>query len=599
MTKKMLINAIDEEESRMAIIENGKLVEFNIQLAVKEPITGNIYKGIIQKVEKGLQAAFVDFGAGKNGFLPLRDVNPDYFNRKEGKEGKEGEEPSRSKGKSKSGLKGRQELYVQVVREGYHNKGAMLTTYLSLPGRYLVLMPNRKSSGVSRKIEDEADRQRLKKLMDEITEKEGFGFIVRTAGIQRTKQEILRDYQMLVRLWKDITKKAEKIAAPSLVYRESDFAVRSLRDYYSSDIEEILVDHQETYRNMRAYFKAVSPRNMKVIKHYKEETPLFQKFNIEDQIDEVYREKVALKSGGHLVIKPTEAMITIDVNSGKGTSRKDVEDTAYRTNLEAAEEIARQLRLRDLGGLVVIDFIDMEERKHVGQVEKTFKNALSIDRSRIQLAKISKFGLLELTRQKKQSTLQEISYVECPHCKGTGVRPSLESLALRIYRKIKGEAVSGTCATLSVLLPPDVSDYLLNQKRSEIAKLETLYKTGIQIRGSYNVPWGQFELEIVRKEPEGPPEIPLEAETEPEDLTPSPAHKAEDGEARKKSRSRRRRRRPRKKIPAAAEEAVSEAGPAESEGSPSEGGPNVPPEGDLPVERPAAGEEPVTAGPAD
>lgn len=248
---------------------------------------------------------------------------------------------------------------------------------------------------------------------------------------------------------------------------------------------------------------------------------------------------------------------------------------------------------------MVIDFIDMEERKHVGQVEKTFKNALSIDRSRIQLAKISKFGLLELTRQKKQSTLQEISYVECPHCKGTGVRPSLESLALRIYRKIKGEAVSGTCATLSVLLPPDVSDYLLNQKRSEIAKLETLYKTGIQIRGSYNVPWGQFELEIVRKEPEGPPEIPLEAETEPEDLTPSPAHKAEDGEARKKSRSRRRRRRPRKKIPAAAEEAVSEAGPAESEGSPSEGGPNVPPEGDLAVERPAAGEEPVTAGPAD
>jgi len=558
MTKKMLINAIDEEESRMAIIENGKLVEFNIQLAVKEPITGNIYKGIIQKVEKGLQAAFVDFGAGKNGFLPLRDVNPEYFTKKEGTDS--------SKSRSKSGLKGRQELFVQVVREGYHNKGAMLTTYLSLPGRYLVLMPNRKSSGVSRKIEDEADRQRLKKLMDEITEKEEFGFIVRTAGIQRTKQEILRDYQMLIRLWKDIVKKAEKIAAPALVYRESDFAVRSLRDYYSSDVEEILVDHGETYRNMRAYFKAVSPRNLKVIKHYKEETPLFQKFNIEDQIEEIYREKVVLKAGGHLVIKPTEAMITIDVNSGKGTSRKDVEDTAYRTNLEAAEEIARQLRLRDLGGLVVIDFIDMEERKHVAQVEKTFKNALSIDRSRIQLAKISKFGILELTRQKKQSTIQEISYVECPHCKGTGIRPSLESLALRIYRKIKGEAVSGTCSTIRVILPPDVSDYLLNQKRGEIAKLETLYKTGIQIRGSYNVPWGEFELEIVRKEPEGLPEIPQEAEPVVEETSLPP--KAEETEARKKPRSRRRRRRSRKKPLAAAE------GTAAAEGSE---GPEAPP----------------------
>lgn len=571
MTKKMLINAIDEEESRMAIIEDGKLVEFNIQLSVKEPITGNIYKGIIQKVEKGLQAAFVDFGAGKNGFLPLRDVNPEYFNKKEGKES--------TNSRSKSGLKGRQELFVQAVREGYHNKGAMLTTYLSLPGRYLVLMPNRKSSGVSRKIEDEADRQRLKKLMDEITEKEGFGFIVRTAGIQRTKQEILRDYQMLIRLWKDIMKNAEKIAAPAIVYRESDFAVRSLRDYYSSDIEEILVDHGETYRSMRAYFKAVSPRNLKMIKHYKEETPLFLKFNIEDQIEEIYRERVALKSGGHLVIKPTEAMITIDVNSGKGTSRKDVEDTAYRTNLEAAEEIARQLRLRDLGGLLVIDFIDMEERKHVAQVEKTFKNALSIDRSRIQLAKISRFGLLELTRQKKQSTIQEISYVECPHCKGTGIRPSLESLALRIYRKIKGEAVSGTCAAIRVLLPPEVSDYLLNQKRSEIAKLEALYKTGIQIRGSYNVSWGEFELEIVRKEKEQQslPEIPPEAEPAVEE-TPLPPKEGET-EVKKKPRTRRRRRRTRKKPLEAAEGAAVE----EDQEGPAAEFPEPPLDGEAPV----------------
>jgi len=464
-------------------------------------------------------------------------------------------------------------------------------------------MPNRKSAGISRKIEDEADRKRLKTMMDEITEKEGFGFIVRTAGTQRTKQEILRDYQMLIRLWKDIMKKAEKIAAPALVYRESDFAVRSLRDYYSSDIEEILVDHADTYRNMRAYFKAVSPRNVKVIKHYKEEIPLFEKFAIEGQIEEVYRERVFLKSGGHLFIKPTEAMITIDVNSGKGTSRKDVEDTAYRTNLEAAEEIARQLRLRDLGGLVVIDFIDMEERKHVAQVEKTFKNALSIDRSRIQLAKISKFGILELTRQKKQSTIQEISYVECPHCKGTGIRPSLESLALRIYRKIKGEAVSGTCNTIRVLLPPDVSDYLLNQKRSEIAKLETLYKTGIQIRGSYNVPWGEFELEIVRKEPEGLPEIPQETEPVVEETPPPPKAKetpappkAEETEARKKSRSRRRRRRSKKKPQAAAEGTTAEGTAAAGGGSgetaavPPETAPEISVTGESPVESTAGPE---------
>jgi ribonuclease E len=562
----MLINAIDEEESRMAIVENGKLVEFNIQLAVKEPITGNIYKGIVQKVEKGLQAAFVDFGAGKNGFLPFRDVNYEQLGQKE-------ESEASGKSRSRPGLKPRQELFVQVVREGIQNKGAMLTNNLSLPGRYLVLMPNRKSAGISRKIEDEADRKRLKTLMDEITEKEGFGFIVRTAGTQRTKQEILRDYQMLIRMWKDIMKKAEKLAAPALVYRESDFAVRSLRDYYSSDIEEILVDHGDTYRNMRAYFKTVSPRNVKMIKHYKEEVPLFEKFNIEGQIEEVYRERVFLKSGGHLFIKPTEAMITIDVNSGKGTSRKDVEDTAYRTNLEAAEEIARQLRLRDLGGLVVIDFIDMEDRKHVAQIEKTFKNALSIDRSRIQLSKISRFGMLELTRQKKQSTIQEISHVQCPHCKGTGIRPSLESLALRIYRKIKGESVSGTCATIKALLPPEVSDYLLNQKRSELAKLETLYQTGIQIRGSYNVPWGDFELEIVRKEPEGLPEPPPEAEQaaekkaaprkekererekEKEKEKEKEPEKGGEGEpeGKKKSRSRRRRRRGKKKPPAAVE----------------------------------------------
>jgi len=493
MTKKMLINTIDEEESRMAIVEQGKLAEFNIQVAVREPTSGNIYKGIAQKVERGLHAVFVDYGGGRNGFLPLGDVGPEYFSQKESGEG-----PEKSSGKPV--LNVGQELLVQVVREGKNRKGAMLTTYISLPGRYLVLMPSKRSSGISRKIENEADRKRLKEIMDGIVQKEGMGFIVRTAGINRTKQELLRDYQMLLRLWKDIKKKAEKTPAPAMVYQESDFAVRSLRDYYTSDVGEILVDNVDTYKKMRDYFKAVSPRNIKMIKQYREDTPIFDKYQIEDQLNAIYQERVGLKSGGYLIITPTEAMITIDVNSGRASNRKDVEQTAFRTNLEAAEEIAKQLRLRDLGGLIVIDFIDMRDSKHNTQVEKVFRNSLSVDRSRIQLSKISRFGILELSRQKKQSTIQEISYKACPHCKGTGLMPSLEYIALNTYRRIKSEAVKRDYSAINVTLPYEVSDYLLNQKRSEISKVETLYDISIHVSGNPDMLWGESRFEVIKKE---------------------------------------------------------------------------------------------------
>jgi len=493
MIKKMLINTIDEEESRMAILEQGKLAEFNIQMSVREPTSGNIYKGIVQKVERGLQAAFVDYGGGRNGFLPLSDVGPEYFSQKES-----GEDPEKSSGKPV--LNVGQELLVQVVREGKNRKGAMLTTYISLPGRYLVLMPSKHSSGISRKIENEADRKRLKEIMGKIVQKEGMGFIVRTAGINRTKHELLRDYQILLRLWKDIKRKAEKTSAPAMIYQESDFAVRSLRDYYTSDVGEILVDDVDTYKKMRDYFKAVSPRNVKMIKQYREDTPIFDKYQIEEQINAIYRERVNLKSGGSLIITPTEAMITIDVNSGRASNRKDVEQTAFRTNLEAAEEIAKQLRLRDLGGLIVIDFIDMRDPKHNTQVEKVFRNSLSVDRARIQLSKISKFGILELSRQKKQSTIQEISYNACPHCKGTGLRPSLEYLALNTYRRIKSEAVKGDYSAINVILPYEVSDYLLNQKRSEMSKVETLYNISIHVSGSPGMLWGESRFEVTKKE---------------------------------------------------------------------------------------------------
>jgi ribonuclease E len=505
MTKKMLINTIDEEESRMAVIEDGNLVEYNIRMSVREPTTGNIYNGVIQNVQQGLRAAFVEYGAGKSGFLPLRDVGAEYF-------GENRKLPIGTK------------LPVQVVREEKGSKGAMLTSYISLPGRYLVLMPNRQGGGISRKIENEADRKKLKQAMEQITEQEDMGFIVRTAGMNRTKQELVRDYQMLTRLWKDIKEKSEKTAAPGLIYQETDFAVRAFRDYYTSDINEILVDDPETARKMRTYCRAVSPRNVRMIKLYKEEVPLFDKYNIEDQINEIYQARVKLKSGGSIVIEPTEAGITIDVNSGR-LNKRNVEETAFKTNIEAAEEIARQLRLRDLGGLIVVDFIDMMDKNHITQVEKTFRDALKVDRSRIQLAKISRFGMMELSRQKKQSTIQEISYAMCPHCKGSGVRPSVEYLAISALRKIKSEAVKEKSSEIAITLPPEVTEYLLNQKRNRLNTLEELHDVSVHISGDSDLLWGEFTIKKVQRVEIIPEAVTENAEEETRPVTGRPARR--------------------------------------------------------------------------
>jgi len=493
----MLINAIDEEQSRMAIVDpDGKLAEYNIQMSIKERTTGNIYKGVVVKVERGLQAAFVDYGGSRNGFLPLHDVSSKYLT-----------EEKKDVSERKPILKVGQEVLVQVQREETERKGAMLTTYISLAGRYLVLMPDKQGGGISRKIEDEADRRKLKELMDQINEDEKIGYIVRTVGIHRKKRELSSDYHRLLRLLNNLQEKAKTARAPSLIYQESDFGVRSLRDYFNPDISEIRVDDIETFRKIKDYCKVVSPRSMKMIKHYNEKTPIFNKYQLEDQIDAIYRERVALKSGGSIVISPTEAMITIDVNSGRSLNKKNIEQTAFQTNLEAAEEIARQLRLRDLGGLIVIDFIDMMDNKHNAAVERAFKEALSLDRSRIQLSKISKFGLLELSRQKKQSTIQEISYTSCPLCRGSGLRPSLEYTALGVFRKIKSEAVKGDFSAIKIILPYGVADYLLNQKRAEIGKFESFYDTAIHISGSPDIEWGKSKFEFVKKEevPEVPP----------------------------------------------------------------------------------------------
>lgn len=489
MKKLMLVNAVHLEQKRMAIVEDGKLAEFNIQMAVREPITGNIYKGIVMKVERGLQAAFVNYGGRKDGFLPLKDVSANNFIEAAGRG--DGGKPT---------LKVGQEILVQILREVSERKGALLTGYISLPGRYLVLLPNKESSGISRKIEDEDDRKRLKEIVEQITTEDGLGFIVRTAGMNRTKQELSRDYQHLSRLWKEIQKRAAETPAPALIYQESDFGVRSLRDYFTPDIEEILVDDAETFRQMRAYCKAVAPRSAKVIKLDKEKTPIFDKYQLEDQIRVIYQDKVDLKSGGYLIINPTEAMITIDVNSGRGSSKRNVEETAFKTNMEAAEEIARQLRLRDLGGLIVIDFIDMMESKHNAEVEKAFKKAIDLDRSRIQLSHISKFGIMELSRQKKQSTIQEISYTPCPFCHGRGVRPSLEYTALTAYRKIETQAVKGIFSQIRLSTPYEVAEYLQNQKRSAISHLENEYDLAIHISGSHGLAWEEWKIETQRRE---------------------------------------------------------------------------------------------------
>jgi ribonuclease E len=487
MKHTMLVNAAHKEQMRMATVnEKGKLIEFDIQMTVREPIIGNIYKGKVLKVERGLQASFVDYGGSKDGFLPLKDTNPEYFT------------PQENGGKPT--LKSGQEIIVQVVREATGNKGALLTSYISLPGRYVVLLPNRPGLGISRKIENEEDREKIKNVIKQIKLPADMGFIVRTAGVSRTKQEIQRDYQLQLRLWKEIQKKASGSPAPLLIYQESDFGVRSLRDYLTPEIGEILVDDLDTFRKMRAYLKAVTPRQMKLVKHYKENIPLFEKFQLEAQIRVIYQERVELKSGGYLVINPTEAMITIDVNSGRASSKKNIEETAFKTNIEACEEIARQLRLRDLGGLLVIDFIDMMDKKHINEVEKAFKKALSIDRSRIQLARISKFGLLELSRQKKKSTIQEISYMKCPYCAGSGLRPSLEYAALGAFRKIESEAVKGIYSELRVVLPHEIASYILNNKRDRLINLESTFGLTVYISGSTEMPWNGFDIKKTVKE---------------------------------------------------------------------------------------------------
>ena len=493
MIRKMLINAEDPEENRVAIVADGILEEFDIETSHKEQNKGNIYKGIVVKVEAGLQAAFVDYGGKRAGFLPLGEVHPScYVDPELAKRG--------GRVRIHDVLKRNHELLVQVVKDEIGTKGAALSTYISLPGRYLVLMPGVDATRVSRKIEDEAQRRLLKEIVAQLAPPPGMGVIIRTAGLDRTKQELQRYMAYLLKLWETILAKAKDLPAPAVVYQEHDLVIRSIRDYFTPDIAEILVDDREVFKQARDFLQSIMPRYVTRIKLYREKRPIFSKYQLEDQIEAIFEDKIPLKSGGSIVIDRTEAMVAIDVNSGRSTQERGMEETAFKTNMEAGEEIARQLRLRDLGGLVVIDFIDMRDRKHLQEVERCLKNALKRDKARTEMSRISKFGLLEVSRQRLKPALQDETTLPCPHCKGQGVIRSRESLGLTVLRKIQAAAVKGTIAAAKAKVPLEVGNYLLNEKRDRLLKLEHEYDIRIYVEGDAQLTGSLFNLVFEKRD---------------------------------------------------------------------------------------------------
>jgi ribonuclease E len=463
---KILINAVDPEECRIALLEGNRLESFHIETTAGEITRGNIYKGVVTRVESSLQAVFVDYGAERNGFLQQHEIHSDYYSIEESPAGKKG--PLRIRDLIKPG----QELLVQVTKEPILNKGAMLTTFISLPGRYVVLMPGGKNSGISRKIEDEDERGRLKGIIESLKVPEGFGAILRTAAQNQKKQEISKDVRYLLRLWKNIDKRGVSAPARCLLYKERHVAIRAIRDHFTSEVDEILIDNKVIFQDVRYFIRIISPRHTRIVKAYRDPEPIFTKYEIEDQIGSIFASRIHLKSGGHIVINPTEALVAIDVNSGKATRKASMEETAYATNMEAAAEIARQLRLRDLGGLIVIDFIDMRERKHNLAVEKAMKQHTKIDKARINIGKISKFGLMELARQRIAASIEYGSFVPCTHCQGKGLVPSAERLALEFLRRLRSETLKDNITQVKGIVPGNVGYYLLNKKRKELLDVE-------------------------------------------------------------------------------------------------------------------------------
>ncbi|MBO9377743.1 Rne/Rng family ribonuclease [Sphingomonas histidinilytica] len=624
MTTRMLIDARHREETRVAVVQGNRIEEFDFESAERKQLKGNIYLAKVTRVEPSLQAAFVDYGGNRHGFLAFSEIHPDYYQiPKEDREallreeaehaaeeealrareaehedgadeidgdadheddhhhdGDEEDAPRprresvgggsddgavenlrqrrmnlRRRYKIQDVIRRRQVLLVQVVKEERGNKGAALTTYLSLAGRYCVLMPNTShGGGISRKISNAADRKRLKSIMAELNLPKTMGCIVRTAGLQRTKTEIKRDFDYLARLWDEIRENTLKSQAPALIYGDSDLIKRAIRDIYNRDIDEVVVEGEEGYRQARAFMKLLMPSHAKKVGLYADAVPLFQRYGVEDQLAAMYQPIVQLKSGGYLVINPTEALVSIDINSGRSTREHNIEQTATATNLEAAHEIARQLRLRDMAGLIVIDFIDMENNSNIRKVEKAMKEALKNDRARIQVGRISSFGLFEMSRQRLRTGVLEASTRQCPHCEGTGLIRTASSAGLSALRMLEDEAARGRGSRLLLRASQEAAFYVLNRKRAELAEIEERYGVVIEIVSDGTLEGARMSVEAGGPPPSHAPRLPAplpieadddieeEVEDEEEEIAAEDEGQ-EDGERGEGGRRRRRRRR--------------------------------------------------------
>ncbi|WP_430389675.1 Rne/Rng family ribonuclease [Dyella sp. 20L07] len=487
--KRMLINATQREELRVAIVDGQTLYDLDIEIPSREQKKANIYKGRITRVEASLEACFVDYGAERHGFLPLKEIAREYFT--------QGLDPNKSN--IRDLLKEGQELVVQVEKEERGNKGAALTTFISLAGRYMVLMPNNpKAGGVSRRIEGE-DRQALKEALEHLTVPDDVGLIVRTAGMGRDAEELQWDLDYLLQLWKSISTAAGSQKAPFLIYQESKLFIRALRDYLRNDIGEILIDEESLYGDAREFMQQVMPNALRKLKLYKDDTPLFSRYQIETQIESAFDRQVRLPSGGSIVIDQTEALTAIDINSSKATKGSDIEETAFNTNCEAAAEIARQLRIRDAGGLIVIDFIDMDSPKHQREVEERLKEALKLDRARVQIGRISRFGLLEMSRQRLRPSLGEATQIVCPRCEGHGHIRGVESLALSTLRLIEEHAMKDNTGQVLVQAPPTVANFMLNEKRASVVEIELRNKVHVVIVADDKLETPHIEIQRIRE----------------------------------------------------------------------------------------------------
>ncbi|HSG59085.1 MAG TPA: Rne/Rng family ribonuclease, partial [Woeseiaceae bacterium] len=487
--KRMLINATQQEELRMAMVDGQRLYDLNIELASGERKKANIYKGKITRIEPSLEAAFIDFGAERHGFLPLKEISSEYFVKPV--------EPG-SKPNIRDVLKEGQDIVVQIDKEERGNKGAALTTFVSLAGRFIVLKPNKpRSGGVSRRIVG-SERDLARKSLTAVEVPKGMSVILRTAGIDRSPEELAWDLENLLTIWHAILNVVLERKSPFLIYRESNAVVRALRDYLASDVGEILIDDEQTITEAREFVEQVMPHNLRKVKHYTDPVPLFTRFQIESQIESAFTHSVHLPSGGSIVIDHTEALVSIDINSARATKGGDIEATALNTNLEAADEIARQLRIRDLGGLIVIDFIDMGPQKHQREVENRLREAVRQDRARVQIGKISRFGLLEMSRQRLHPSLGESSYLTCPRCSGIGTIRSVESLALAILRIIGEEARKERTAKVIAQLPVEVATFLLNEKRDWVQNLESIHDMQVVLVANPALETPHYDVRRVR-----------------------------------------------------------------------------------------------------